>query len=93
MAQPPSAPSSFLNYYNEAPHDEYNRDYALLMQVFAVLNGQNLAASRDLTTNNPESSSIGYVHLYLVDPQNPAGPGMLQVTHNMACHHAVWANQ
>ena len=88
MAEPPPLPpaaalSTFRDYYNDVTRDEYNRDYALLMGAFAVPNGQTPAVLRDLATNNPGISSVGYLHLCL-DNRNPAGPGMLRVTHNLA---------
>jgi hypothetical protein len=86
---PPAAPlSSFRDYYNDVTRDEYNRDYALLMQSFAVPNGQNPANLRDLATNNAENSSVGYAHLCL-DPHNPAGPGVIRVTHNLTRYRAA----
>ena len=50
MALPVAAAlSSFRDYYHDATRDEHNNIYAPLMQEFAVPNGQNPAALRDLS--------------------------------------------
>ena len=67
-----AALSSFRDYYHDATGDEHNNNiYAPLMQDFVVPNGQNPAALRDLSTNNPEMTSVGYI-IHCRDPLNPA---------------------
>ena len=83
-----AALSSFRDYYHDATRDEYNNIYAPLMQEFAVPNGQNPAALRDLSTNNPEMTSVGYI-IHCRDPLNPAGPGYLRGIHNLARYRAA----
>ena len=58
------------------------------MQEFAVSNGQNPAALRDLSTNNPEMTSVGYI-IHCRDPLNSAGPGYLRGIHNLARYRAA----
>ena len=53
-----AALSSFRDYYHDNTRDEHNQIYAPLMQAFVVPNGQNLATLRDLSTNNPEATSV-----------------------------------
>ena len=89
MALPVAAAlSSFRDYYHDATRDEHNNIYAPLMQEFAVPNGQNPAALRDLSTNNPEMTSVGYI-IHCRDPLNPAGPGYLRGIHNLARYRAA----
>ena len=89
MSLPPAAAlSSLRNYYNDDTRDEYQQEYTLLMAAFAVPNGQNPAALRDLSTNNPEATSVGYL-VHCQDPLNPAGPGYLRGVHNLARYRAA----
>jgi hypothetical protein len=83
-----AALSSFREYYHDNTQDEHNQAYAPLMQAFAVPNGQNPATLRDLSTNNPEATSVGYI-IMCQDPQNPAGPGYIRAVHNMARYRAA----
>jgi hypothetical protein len=71
--------ATFRAYYNSK--DEYNRNYALLMNSF-VIPGQGPAVLRDLATNNPQESSIVYMQLCL-QANNPAGPGIVHTVHNV----------
>ena len=70
-----AALSSFRDYYHDATRDEYKNIYAPLMEEFAIPNGQNPAALRDFSTNNPEMTSVGY-HSLPGSPQ-PSGPWLL----------------
>mgnify|MGYP000181859540 CR=1 FL=1 len=89
MALPLAAAlSSFREYYHDNTRDEHNQSYAPLMQAFAVPNGQTPATLRDLSTNNPEATSVGYL-VHCLDPQNPAGPGYLRAVHNVARYRAA----
>ena len=72
--------ATFGAFYTDASLDEHSRNYALLMGCFAIP-GLAPAVLRDLATNNPLTSSVGYIHLSLMD-NNPAGPGILRVVHN-----------
>jgi hypothetical protein len=92
MANLPPAPAAvphatFGAFYNDDSKDEYNHDYALLMNSFAIP-GQAPAILRDLATNNPQASSIGYLQLSLL-ANNPAGPGVCHAVHNVAKFRAV----
>jgi hypothetical protein len=100
MAVPVAAAlSSFRDYYHDVTKDEHNRAYGPLMAAFAVPTGENPATLRDLATNNPESTSVGYLIL-CQDPLNPAGPGYLRAIHNVARYRAalgqpatIWDNR
>jgi hypothetical protein len=87
MAQA-AALSSFQQYYHDNTQDEHNRIYAPLMLTFAVPNGQGPAALRDLATNNPETTSVGYL-IHCLHPTNPAGPGYLRAVHSVARYRAA----
>jgi hypothetical protein len=87
LAQAAVPHATFNAYYQDEAQDEYHRDYALLMNSFAIP-GQGPALLRDLSTNNPQVSSVGYMQLCL-QPNNPAGPGMLHALHNVAKFRAV----
>jgi len=87
-AQMAAALSSFRDYYHDNTRDEHNQVYAPLMQTFAVPHGQNPTTLRDLSTNNPEATSVGYL-VHCQDPLNPAGPGYLRGIHNIARYRAA----
>jgi hypothetical protein len=83
-----AALSSFREYYHDITQDEHNHAHAPLMQAFAVPTGHNPATLRDLSTNNPEATSVG--HLVLCqDILNPAGPGCLRGFHSVARYRAA----
>jgi hypothetical protein len=75
-------------YYCDDSRDEYHRDYALLMNSFAIP-GQGPALLRDLATNNPQASSVGYMQLCLQPNNNPTGPGIIHAVHNVAKFRAA----
>jgi hypothetical protein len=58
-----AALSSFREYYHDITQDEHNHAHAPLMQAFAVPTGHNPATLRDLSTNNPEATSVGHLVL------------------------------
>jgi hypothetical protein len=82
---PTVAPTTtFSEYYNDASKDEHNRLYAQVMTIFpSEAAGQTLAQIRELRTNNPRDSSLGYVTL-VNSTANPAHQGMLYRIHSLA---------
>ena len=82
---PTVAPTStFSEYYNDASKDEHNRLYAHVMTIFrSEAVGQTPAQIRELVTNNPRDSSLGYVIL-VNSTANPAHQGMLYGIHLLA---------
>ena len=68
-----AALSSFRDYYHDATGDEHNNN------IYAPLDARLRGAQwtkpgsllRDLSTNNPEMTSVGYI-IHCRDPLNPA---------------------
>jgi hypothetical protein len=89
MPPPPPPPtvaqtSTFSEYYNDSSKDEHNLLYTNVMAVFrSGAAGQTPAQIRELVTNNPRDSSLGYVTL-ITSTANPAHQGMLYGIHSLA---------
>jgi hypothetical protein len=79
---------TFTDYYNDASLDEYQGAYADVMATFDSPGTGVLtpAAIRDLITNDPQSSSMGYAVL-VVSLANPNLPGMIHGVHTVSKYH------
>jgi hypothetical protein len=84
IVPPATQTTTFLEYYNDASRDEHNRTYATLMTIFDSPGGpQTPAQLRDLVSNNPRESSLGFAVLCL-PAQNRAHTGMVYAIHSLA---------
>jgi hypothetical protein len=76
---------TFAEYYNNASMDEFQGDYTTVMTVFNAPG--NVAATpasiRELVTNDPKNSSMGYIVL-VVTPAAPNSPGLIYGLHSLA---------
>jgi hypothetical protein len=79
---------TFTKYYNDASQDEYQGAYTDVMATFdSPGNGVlNPAVIRDLITNDPKNSWMGYAVL-VVSLAHPNQPGMIHGVHTVLKYH------
>ena len=98
MAQPlqqvpplvPPAPTlasnrTFVEYYNDASVDEFHGNYTNVMTIFTCPGDPTVtpASIRELVTNDPNNSSLGYLFL-VADSDDVNDVGLLYGVHNVA---------
>jgi hypothetical protein len=76
---------SFTEFYNDTTMDEFHGVYGPVMSVFDSPGaaGATPAAIRELISNDPRSSSMGYLVLVL-PPNAPNSPGLIYGMHSVA---------
>ena len=76
---------TFTEFYNDATLDEFGGTYGTVMAVFASPGtaGTTPASIRDLITNDPHNSSMGYVTL-VVSPAQAGDPGLIYALHTVS---------
>jgi hypothetical protein len=80
---PATHTATFMQYYNDTSRDEHNCTYVMLMTIFDSPGGpQTPAQLRDLVSNNPRESSLGFVVLCL-PAHNPAHTGMIYTINSL----------
>lgn len=75
---------TYTEFYNDVSNDEFQGTYDTVMAVFASPGAANITPVmiRELITNEPQSSSMGYAVL-IVSPIHPNLPGLIYGMHTV----------
>ena len=86
IAVPPTPPlSTFDECYRDSTKDECNGTCVNVMNEFNPIGGRAPDELRTLATNDPKSSSLGYLYL-VAAPGDPNHPGCLHAVHTLSEH-------